>query len=65
MRHVMPFWPYVLLVLSAVRALCFDFIIFPPYEQRGVGGGRGGLSDFLFLFDFPVQTTSGIGHREK
>ena len=53
MGHVIPFWPSVFFVLFVVRALCFIFSLFPPFEQRG-GGGECAAKLFLLL-SFPCS----------
>ena len=61
MRHVMPPWPPVLIVIFVVRVLCFMFTLFSPNEN--LRGGESALPDFLsfFLYFFLIpQTTSVI-----
>ena len=45
-RHVMPVWASFFSFLFVVRALCVNFMIFPPYEQRG------GVPDIIFICSF-------------
>ena len=45
--------------LCCTRSLCFIFILFPTYEQRG--GGGGGLPDFLCFVIFSLFSRPRAG----